>query len=198
MVMKKIAILILVFTVSLLVQVTKGEAPAPPGGTPTTHIATFNIWSRTATVSSGVYQCNEGEYNGKYVYTYQISNINTGVGLSFFSAGVTNGATVLGLDSAPGDIGPGDWTAIGDNLPLVQSVDASFNMPIKNGQGSTLLWFVSDYGPTMGEGFLFGFLARTPQYDSAELFAPVPEPATISLLTIGGILAARARRKNNV
>jgi hypothetical protein len=196
--MKKIAILILVFTVSLLAQVTKGESPAPPGATPTTHMATYNIWSGTATVNSGVYQCNDGEYTGKYVYTYQISNISTGVGLSFFSVGVTNGATVIGLDCAPGNIGPGDWSAVGDNLPLVQSVNASFDTPIKNGQGSTLLWFVSDYGPTMGEGFLFGFLSRVPEYDSAEVLAPVPEPTTISLLTFGGILAARARRKNRV
>jgi hypothetical protein len=196
--MKKLAILILVFTVLLLVQVTKGESPAPPGGTPTTHMATFNIGSGTATVNSGVYQCNDGEYNGKYVYTYQISNINTGVGLSFFSVGVTIGATVIGHDCAPGNIGPEDWSAVGDNLPLVQSVNASFDTPIKNGQGSALLWFVSDYGPTMGEGFLFGFLSRVPEYDSAEVLAPVPEPATISLLTFGGILAARARGRNSV
>ncbi len=154
--MKKIAILILASIGLLVVQ---SAYAVPPGGVPATHIATFDIGSGTATVNSGVYQCNTGEYNGKYVYTYRISNSNTGVGLSFFSAGVTDGATVIGLDSEPGDIGPGDWSAIGDNLPLVQSVDASFDTRIKNGQGSTLLWFVSDYSPTMGEGFLFGFLS---------------------------------------
>jgi hypothetical protein len=196
--MKKIAILILASIGLLLAQ---SALAAPPGGTPTTHIATFDIGAGTAnaTVNSGVYQCTAGEYIGKYVYTYQITNVTSGVGLSFFSVGVTNGANVIDPGSDQGAIIPSYWEASGDNPPtLVQSVDASFGTPIKNAQSSTLLWFVSDYGPTMGQGFLFGTSARVPQYDSSELFAPVPEPATISLLAIGGILAARARRRNNV
>ena len=196
--MKKITILVLV-SVSLLL--AQSASAAPTGGAPATHMASFDIGAGTnnATVNSGVYQCTGGEYISKYVYTYQIANINSGVGLSFFSAGVTNGANVIIAGSDAGAISPSYWEAVGDNPPtLVQSVDASFSTPIKNGQSSTLLWFVSDYGPTMGEGFLFGFLSRAPQYDSAEVFVPVPEPATISLMAIGGMLAAHARRRNNV
>lgn len=194
MVIRKVTYLIFIFIVLL----TQNTVAAPPGGTPTTVAATFNIGGG-ATVNSSAYQCNAGVYNGKYIYTYRITNISTGVGLSFFSVGITSGANVIDPSYDPGDISPSYWAASGDNPPTaVQSVDASFGTPVNNSQSSTLLWFVSDYGPTTSEGFLFGTLARVPQYNTAEVLSPVPEPATISLVAIGGILAARVRRKISV
>ncbi len=199
MVMKKIAILI--FALALLAAVR--SASALPDANTTSPVSlpdvTFTMDGGSAQVDCMVSQIIDGTYAGNYLYIYQITN-NSNIGISFFSIGVTNGAAINDWGRDVGaNIDPLQWTPVKDfDTSLVQSVEALFGFPIKNAQTSALLWFVSDQGPALGEGFLFGTLAGVPQHDSEGLFAPVPEPATISLLTIGGILAARARRKNNV
>jgi hypothetical protein len=92
------------------------------------------------------------------------------------------------------------WTPVRDDLTSpAQSMDALFNLPpIKNGNTSALLWFVSENIYGFGQGTLFGMSANGVESETMQIIAPVPEPATISLLAFGGILAARARRKNNV
>ena len=194
MVMKRIGIL--VFVVALL-QVTQIASALPPGGPPSdTYPAVFDIKSGNANVYYGVYQCTGGEYLNEYVYTYQISNEDTGAGLSFFSVGIANGANVKGWGWDPGIINPSMWTPTVDyETSQVQSMGAFFSTPINNGKSSATLWFVSDYGHTTGQGFLFGNFAGASQYDTAELFAPVPEPATISLLATGGAFAAFSRKR---
>jgi len=203
-VMKKIAILVLASVGLLLAQSAYAVPPGDNSLQNSLHDVafTFTMSGGSAQVDCEVYQFASASesYPDKYLYTYQITN-NTSVGLSFFSIGVTTGAVIndWGRDAGVDTVEPLQWTPVIDGqTSQVQSMDALFGSPIKNTNTSALLWFVSDRGLVLGDGFLFGTLARVPQYDSEELFAPVPEPATISLLAIGGILAARARRKNNV
>jgi hypothetical protein len=198
-VMKKIAILVFAFALLQAAQI----ASAVPDANTTPHSSlpgvTFTMDGGSAQVDCVVSKIIDGTYADNYLYTYRITN-NSSVGLSFFSIAVTNGAAIndWGRDTGVDTVNPLQWTPVIDgDTSLVQSVDALFNLPIKNTQTSALLWFVSDNASASGQGALFGTSAGAPCYATAELFAPVPEPATISLLAFGGILAARARRKNN-
>ncbi len=199
MVMKKISCLIFVFTLLLAGQTVLA---VPQGDTilqSSLPDVTFTMNGGTGQVDCAVYQFTNGSYSSEYLYTYQIENINTGVGLSFFSIAVTSGAVINDTGWDSGTANPLFWTPVTDaDTSLVQSVEALFNFPIKNTQTSALLWFVSDNISGLGQGFLFGRSANTAQDATANLLSPVPEPATISLLVFGGILAALARRKNNV
>ena len=193
--MKKVTYLIFAF--GLLQMAQSALVASPPVGTPIAYEVTVGIGSGTAKINGAHYQITSGEYIGKYAYTYQITNIDSGVGLSFFSVGIANGVNVAHCDTE-GAVNP-YWGAIGDNPPaLVQSVDALFYSPIKNNNSSAMLWFVSDFAPGLEQGALFGTSAGAPQYATAELFAPVPEPATLSLFAIGGTLAAVARKQKTM
>ncbi len=200
MVMKKITILILASVGLLLAQSAYAVPPGDKSLQNSLQDVTFTMNGGSALVDCEVYQYapTSENYPGKYLYTYQITN-NSSVGLSFFSVAVTSGSVINDVGRDSGTANPLFWTPVTDSdTSLVQSVDALFNLTIKNTQTSALLWFVSDNGPVSEQGSLFGTSASGPRYAAADLLAPVPEPATISLLAIGGILAARARRKNNV
>jgi len=196
--MKKLVILVFAFA---LLQAAQSASALPDANTiPHSSLSgvTFTMDGGSAQVDCVVSKIIDGTYSDKYLYTYQITN-NSSVGLSFFSIAVTSGAVINDTGWDPGTANPLQWTSVTDgDTSLVQSVDALFNLPIKNTQTSALLWFVSDNASASEQGSLFGTSASGPQYTAADLLSPVPEPATISLLTIGGILAARARRKNRV
>jgi hypothetical protein len=197
MMMKRITIL---FLAVLLLQAVQNASAVPAGNKDLLDSlsgVTFTMDGGTALADCQVFQFTSGANSGRYLYTYQITN-NSIVGLSFFSIAVTSGAVINDTGWDPGTANPLFWTPVTDGeTSMVQSVDALFNLPIKNAQTSALLWLVSDNTFSSEQGSLFGTSATGPQYAAADLFAPVPEPATISLLTIGGIFAARARRKNN-
>lgn len=201
MVMKKNTILFIAFILLLAAQ---NALAMPPGGPATiTKETFFALGDGTVRVNSGAYLINSGIYEGKYAYTYQITNINSSVGISFFSVGINAGVVLDYWDFDAGTINPAIWSPVADSLtvPVVaaQSFDALFNRPlIKSGDTSAILWFVSGNIPGFSQGALFGTSSGVPQYKTGQLIAPVPEPATISLLTFGGILAALARRRNRV
>ena len=195
--MKKATYLIFAFGLLLLAQ---SAFAAPPGGTPITATVNFDIGGGTAKVDSGAYLINSGSYEGKYAYTYQITNIDSGANLSFLSIGINNGVVIDDWNHDIAAINPAIWTPVADNLlppvTTAQSFEALFNtQTIKSGNTSAVLWFVSENVPGFSQGALFGNSTAGPQYDTEQLIAPVPEPATLSLVAIGGAFAVFARRR---
>ena len=160
---------------------------------------TFSIGSGTAKVDCDVYKYRTGDYANKYVYAYQISNVDSGVGLSFFSVGILDGANAFDADydeSLSGVAIPAQWAVVGSPA---QSVDGLFSSPIYSDgplTTSAVLWFVSDYAPTSGKGTLFGTSSGTPEHATGDLLTPIPEPATIVLLGICGLLTIIRKRQS--
>jgi len=161
----------------------------PAGGVlDASHSETFIIEDGFATVESKVYSYTPGEY----VYTYQISN-DSAVGLSFFSVGIEDGANAFDPQHDPGTgVAPANWDTVGSP---VQSVGALFTSPIYNGFSSEVLWFASNYASALGEGALFGTSSGVPKFATGDVFTPLPEPATIFVLGLGGALVALTRKR---
>jgi hypothetical protein len=148
---------------------------------------TFSIGGGSAEVHCDVYEYTSGTYAGKYVYAYEISNIDSEVGLSYFSVGILDGANAFDPDCEPqiDVVIPEFWAAV--DSPA-QSVDALFTNPIHSDTTSTVLWFVSDYASTLGNGALCGTASGIPHASTGDLLTPVPGPATIVLLGTCGLL----------
>lgn len=187
------------FLISLLVAILFVQnASAIPGGgvLDANHTGTFAFEYGSAEVDCEVYKYTPGEYTSQYVYTYQISNIDSGIGLSFFSVGIKDGANALDPHHDLGaGVAPTNWDTVGSP---VQSVDGLFTSPIYNGLSSEVLWFASDYASTLGEAALFGTSSGSPKYAGGGVLTPVPEPATILLLGIGGALITLTRKRCSV
>jgi len=171
--------------------------PVPIGSTMEDHDSTtFTIGSGSAVVNSNVYYgYTSGTYEDKYVYTYQIIN-NSGMELSFFLVGISDGANAFAPDVAEvaGTVNPTYWTTVGSP---VQSVDALFaNTTIGDGESSAILWFVSDYSSTSGDGMLVCMSSGSPYYATGDVLTPVPEPATIMLLGLGGLMTVIRKRRS--
>jgi hypothetical protein len=155
----------------------------------------FSIGSGSAQVDCEVYKYTSGTYADKYVYAYQISNIDSEAGLSYFSVGIFDGANAFDPGYEPLiDVAiPELWTAVGSP---VQSVDGLFTNTIRS-EGpittSTVLWFVSDYAPTSGKGALSATASGIPQPSTGDLLTPIPEPSTIVLLGTCGLLTVARR-----
>jgi hypothetical protein len=129
---------------------------------------------------------------GNCVYAYRISN-TSGAGLSFFSVEIPVSAVIATADhdGSVGDVPPDLWGAVGSGP---QSVEAMFSQTIGAGESSCLLWFVCDQEAGWAEGALVGMSAGY-VFAKGNIMAPVPEPATIAMLGVGGILLLLRRRK---
>jgi hypothetical protein len=162
---------------------------------------TYSIGSGFAELDCEVYKYTSGVYTDKYVYTYQISNISSGIGLSFFSVGIKDGANAFDpdFDAIPGAVAPTVWDVVYASYPPasehVEGVEALFTYTIDEGFGSVVLWFASDYASTLGNGVLFGMSSGTPYYATGDLLTPVPEPATLALLGVGTLITLTRKRK---
>jgi len=139
----------------------------------------FSLGKGFAQVDCEVYQYTTGSYAGKYVYAYQISNLNAGIGISFFSVEILEGATAesASYDQIVGTVDPIYWTII-SSPPQIQSVEALFANTLDNGETSARLWFASNYAPSLGSGALFGRASLGME----EVVTPIPEPSTLILL----------------
>lgn len=194
---KRYAVLILLVVTTLLVQ----SANAIPVGSKVfidsldDEAFTSDPCSPTiATIDCSVYQYTSGDYAGKYLYTYQISNEST-MGISFFSVGILDGASVELTGYETDGVLPALWTVIG-SLPGIQSVEALFSGPIYNGQSSALLWFVANGPPVLDEGALFGTSSGgIPVFTTGNVLTSVPEPGTFVLLGAAGLSVLIRKRR---
>jgi hypothetical protein len=165
-------------------------------GTTQSFFSLTDPFPEVATVTSQVYNnYQSGPYVDKFVYTYQITNTST-AGISFFSV------NILGADEPES---PG-WETIGDSIDPASwvfavsppSVDGYFNNKIAEGESSSLLYFVSDNQPGLGEGTLVGMDTNYNFVNATgNLTVPVPEPVTIILLGSGWLIAITQRKRSH-
>ena len=106
--------------------------------------------------------------------------------------GATAWSPSIDSDPIQGWVDPVFWTVVGSP---VQSVDYLFANTIDTGQRSALLWFVSDSIPVFGGGMLFGTLSGVGVSTTGNLLTPVPEPASVALLRIGGLMTLIRKRR---
>lgn len=151
-----------------------------------------------ATITSNVYSNVETpgyeDYQDKYVYTYQIENMSDSV-LRYFSVKIPIGAggdvLLPGYDTGNGWVAPMIWDVMQDEL----SIDAMFSASIPSGELSVLLYYASELPPTLAlDG---GSLVAVDNYVFATgpLNIPVPEPATMVLLSCGYLSIIFFRKK---
>ena len=168
--------------------------PLVVGGYTFDETYTFAYMGINADVHCVVYQ---DDISGEYKYTYEVTN-NSDVGISFFSVGIQDGANVTSAGFDTGSLDPEYWQTVGTP---VQSVNAEFDV-IGNGQTSSVLWFTSDFDPLYGPGYgtLIGYNSGIPSFAGGQVFtpSPIPEPATVVLLGIGGLAAFTGKRKRSV
>ena len=192
----KFRVLCLLFAVALFAH-NAGATPVPVGwSSHDSDTAVFTIGSGSTTVSSDVYYgYASGPYQDKYVYAYQIANVDCGLGLSSFSVSVviSDGASAYDADfeELTGTVNPAFWAAVGNP---VQSVDALFTDTIGTGESSARLWFVSDYASGYSTSALHCLSGGASYYATSDVLSPVPEPATIFLLGTGALVALRRKR----
>jgi hypothetical protein len=139
---------------------------------------------------------------GEYIYAYQIHNVSSDVGVESFSVAIESGREV-------GGIGWDDPETSGGVVPSFEyfspSPEAAENAKflffpqigglVESGQQSVLLLFGSDSAPTLGFGLIEGGSVGGIIEDLA---TPLPEPATIILLGLGGTLVALTRKRQCV
>lgn len=147
-----------------------------------------------ATVTSQVYKAKEdSNYRGNYIYTYIISGAQ--VNLSFFSVEILPNVEICcyGWDV----VGKTPWAWEPVNDP-VESIEALFNNPLKPGDTSATLWFISPQGPTEADGALAGITGGQYNFLVGKVLTPhVPEPTTGLLLAAGGLLSRFSRKRKS-
>jgi hypothetical protein len=207
--MKRMKSKLLVLLIIAALTACAGATPIPAGWT--THVestASYSIFGGAAMVDSDVYYgfgpgspTAGSPYENKYIYAYQITN-NSGLGLSFFSVGIFPAANAFDPDQdTAGTAVPAiNWAVVTSPGP-VKSVNALFTDTIDNdGKLSSILWFVSDYGPTPGNVALFGMAGGMPFYAATPtqgmVYTPIPEPVTITLFSLGGLMAVARKRRS--
>lgn len=158
--------------------------------------ATYQLAGGNIMVESNVY--NKGA--AEYLYTYQIDNVSSNLGLSFLSIPILPGATAWGADYdlALGTVLPSDWTLV-HSPTQIESANANFRDTIdNNGIKSAILWFHSSQPWTDADAALFGFKSGVPYYSDTpvegNILTPIPEPITLSLLAVGAMFI---KRKSN-
>jgi hypothetical protein len=187
---------IVLSAVCLLANVHAAPNPVPAGDkTPKANLEDVKFYSPStvllAEVDNHVYQYDTGDYAGSYLYTYEITCKST-FSLSFFSIAVLEDASIDETGYESGGVEPSIWLTIGSP---VQSVDAIFGSSINYNNNSALLWFVSDGDYTLTDASVAGAKSGFQALASEQLYSPIPEPATLVVLGIGGLCLISRKRK---
>lgn len=214
----KIRLLVLLFVAALLVP-TANALPtgALPGWSGEVYFDLLGLDGRTLTgwIDYAVYEF--GSYpgtvpaGGSYIYAYQIFNqvFNTGdpdnVSIDSFSVGILENAHVGTISYDDYQVSDGVapyyqyfspssqsaqsaiWLFLPDILPFQGSEGL-----VGSGQHSDILLFSSNNGPTNG----FGILEGGSIGEISAMPTPVPEPATIALLVMGGVMTLARKRRH--
>jgi hypothetical protein len=175
-------------------------------------VCNANLWAMLDCVMSGQTNFNNGNLIGSveymvfgpdqypgttafpstdYVYVYRVFNdVESSVSIDFFSVDINTNTIVgnLTYETEPGDVIPGSQSILSET---VLNLFYSMSAPIPQGGQSAILLFSSPFEPTQGFGTVSGGLADS---EIVSLATPVPEPATLSLLILGGIFTIRSRR----
>jgi len=139
-----------------------------------------------------------GDYDGSvtfknlYVYAYQIFSEDSAVSIDFFSVGLPSDVQVYNAlyDSSTGGIAPSMSLVLPESVLYVFQFDN-----IGANEHSKTLLFTSDCSPEMAKGVVSSGIAGGVIVDVPSP-SPVPEPATLALISGGAFLALR--RKRNV
>ena len=198
--MKKLLVVCFLILFSSIIP-QHADAAITDGGTPfygTTQVNDFlsiSDQSLIATVACQVYHdYQSGPYVDKFVYTYQITNTST-AGISFFSVDILGAdePESAGFEPIPDCINPSYW----DITTSPPSVEGIFGDRIDDGESSSLLYFVSNNQPGIGEGMLVGMDISGYVNATGDLTVPVPEPAALILLGSGWLMAITRRKRSH-
>ena len=159
--------------------------------------ATLQVDVEYAVYAPGKYGLSGTDPTGgtQFVYAYQIFNDLAGnVPVSTFSVGLDPAANVanIGFDAGsgttPGGTAPSSSAFNGGPPPT----SAVWGFPLDPPKYSTVLLFTSPYGPQWAPGSLLD----SGLSDKQNLPSPMPEPASLALMALGGVgLLARRRRE---
>lgn len=126
--------------------------------------------------------------SGYYRYNYEI--LEPGHNIQWFSVELLDGASVANLKIVPSEAGdPAMWSIVGGN----DSVDAFYTSPVLPDQDSSVIWFESSQMPTIVDGSASGITGGAYRAFEGRLYSPVPEPATMALLSLGGVCLLRKK-----
>ncbi len=131
-----------------------------------------------------------------YLYTYDLTNpLDSLQSASWFSVAIAPGVDIVsvGYDTSQTKAVPAVWHDIGN--PIV-SIDAQFLSTINPGQSSTTLYYLSAQRPGKTSASMGG-IAETGSFVCVNpITSPVPEPATVLLLSAGAFLSVRRRNRS--
>ena len=154
-------------------------------------------WTLDVKVEFAVY--DKGDYPGSdpsggshYVYAYEIFNLAGGsADVTQVSIGLAkgSGAVNIGAHTPPPGTDDDEVSPTGETIGL-SSAQWDF-ASLLQGEDSQTLRFTSPYGPQWMSGTVMdGGLS-----DQRDLPSPMPEPAAISLLALGGVGALLSHRR---
>jgi len=157
-----------------------------------------NTFTGDVTFAGDIYSQAYALSGGSYLYLYEVDNHGPSA-LEVFAV-----APMYSLMSA-GYLTSGEpaWFLAGGQAPLGVTYDVapatpvvSFGYPsvvgayLPAGGHTAVLYVVSPYAPVVGEGYVIDSGVAV-----AQVVRPLPEPATLALMTFGGLALARVRRR---